>query len=50
MKLAFPSAGGDSHTIRWVNAMAARGHGGHLLTMHTVSPATRPFKVSHPRT
>lgn len=36
MKLAFLSAGSDIHTIRWVNAMAARGHAVHLLTMHPV--------------
>jgi glycosyltransferase involved in cell wall biosynthesis len=36
MRLAFLSAGSDIHTVRWVNAMAARGHAVHLLTMHAV--------------
>ena len=34
MKLAFLAAGTSIHTVRWVNALAARGHEMHLWTMH----------------
>jgi glycosyltransferase involved in cell wall biosynthesis len=34
MKLALLSARSDIHTVRWVNALADRGHDVHLFTMH----------------
>lgn len=34
MKLAFLAAGNSIHTIKWVNALAKRGHEIHLITMH----------------
>ncbi len=34
MKIAFLAAGDSIHTIRWVNALAKRGHEVYLLTMH----------------
>ena len=34
MKLALLSARSDIHTVRWVNALADRGHDVHLFTMY----------------
>ena len=34
MRIAFLASRDSIHTIRWVNAMAARGHEVHVVTMH----------------
>lgn len=34
MKIAMLAAGNSIHTIKWVNALADRGHEVHLITMH----------------
>ncbi len=34
MRVAFLSAYSSTHTVKWVNEMAVRGHDVHLITMH----------------
>jgi glycosyltransferase involved in cell wall biosynthesis len=34
MKICFLAGASSIHTVRWVNAMAERGHDVHLITMH----------------
>ena len=34
MKICFLASASSIHTVRWVNAMAERGHDVHLITMH----------------
>src|SRR6266404_8810556 len=37
MKLAYLASAGSIHTVRWANAMAARGHEVVVLTAHNAS-------------
>lgn len=53
MNLCFLAAASSIHTVRWVNALAKRGHEVHLLTMHpktkhTIDPQVKVYPLTWP--
>lgn len=49
MKICFLASASSIHTVRWVNAMAERGHKVYLITMHPVKENTinEEIKIFH---
>lgn len=49
MRICFVAGASSIHTVRWVNAMAARGHDVHLMTMHkgNLNEIDEQVKVHH---
>lgn len=47
MRIAFLAGRSSIHTVRWVNAMAERGHEVHLITMHPYGDDLHPAAILH---
>ena len=45
MRLAYLAAQTSVHAVRWVRALAERGHEVHLLTMHAAGDTPKGVKV-----